>query len=335
MSRQFFIFLVTLAVLAGSLVTVGATLSDRNETLRGYVDATQDSNLPYRIPRLGVNAEMTEYSPEQLPHQLDLMRSAHITWVRQFFRWDQIEPQQGEYHWDQSDQIIQPFRADPDLKLVAVLTNSPAWARNQETFVTAPPINPADFANFSHEFAARYGSTIDEYQIWDEPNLSAAWGNTNPHPADYLALLSGAYSAIHSADSTATVIAAALAPTVEQGPANISDIRYLNDLYSLGGAPYLDAVAAKPYGFNTPPDDRTVRDNTLNFSRIVALREIMVQHGDSAKALWASAWGWNYLPPNWSGDPSIWGSVTSEQQRIATRLPHLIVLISNGPGSVG
>ncbi|MEO8394329.1 MAG: O-antigen ligase family protein, partial [Chloroflexota bacterium] len=69
-----------------------------------------------------------------------------------------------------------------------------------------------------------------------------------------------------------------------------------------------------PYGFNTPPDNRTVREDTLNFSRIVALREIMVQHGDGAKALWASAWGWNSLPADWSGTPSIWGGVTSDQR---------------------
>ncbi len=316
MSRQFFIFIITLALLAGSLVAAGATLRDRDETLRGYVDSTQDPDLPYRIPRLGVNAELTQYSPEQLTHQLDLMRSAHITWVRQFFRWDEIEPQQGKYQWEQSDAIIQPFAGDPDLRLVAVLIDSPAWARDPESPITTPPIDPAHFATFSHEFAARYGSTIDEYQIWDEPNLSAAWGNNNPQPAEYLALLSATYSAIHSADYTATVMAAALAPTVEQGPTNISDIRYLSDLYALGAAPYMDAVAAKPYGFNTSPNDRTVRDDTLNFSRIVALREIMVKNGDSAKALWASAWGWNTLPSNWSGDPSIWGSISSDELRI-------------------
>ncbi|MEP7290624.1 MAG: O-antigen ligase family protein, partial [Chloroflexota bacterium] len=115
-------------------------------------------------------------------------------------------------------------------------------------------------------------------------------------------------------DLSATVIAAGLAPTTEAGPANLSDIRFLSDLYALGAAPYMDAVAAKPYGFSTSPDDRTVRDDTLNFSRIVALREIMLQHGDSSKALWASDWGWNSLPSDWSGSPSIWGSVSADQR---------------------
>ena len=33
-----------------------------------------------------------------------------------------------------------------------------------------------------------------------------------------------------------------------------------------------------------------------------------------AKALWASNWGWNSLPDNWTGAPSIWGSVTGDQR---------------------
>lgn len=319
MSRQFFIFLVTLVVLAGSLVTAGASLRDRDENLRGYVDATRDSDLPYRIPRLGVNVELTQYLPEALPHQLDLMRAAHVTWVRQFFRWDEIEPEQGSYQWDKWDAIVQPFASDADLRLVAVLTNSPGWARNPSaTAVTAPPTDPAAIADFARAFAERYGTTIDVYQVWDEPNLSAAWGGQPPHPADYMALLESAYKAIHGADASATVIAAALAPTTEQGPENVSDIRYLSDLYALGATPYMDAVAAKPYGFDSPPDDRTVRDDTLNFSRIVALREVMVRNGDSGKALWASAWGWNTLPEGWIGSPSIWGSVTNAQQAAYT-----------------
>jgi O-antigen ligase len=115
------------------------------------------------------------------------------------------------------------------------------------------------------------------------------------------------------------VIAAALAPTTEQGPENISDIRYLDDLYALGGASSFDAAAAKPYGFALPPDDRTVREDTLNFSRIVALRDVMVKHGDGKKALWASAWGWNSLPEGWAGAPSIWGSVTEQRKADYTK----------------
>jgi hypothetical protein len=57
-----------------------------------------------------------------------------------------------------------------------------------------------------------------------------------------------------------------------------------------------------------------VNEDTLNFSRIVALREEMVRNRDGATPLWASNWGWNSLPGDWRGDASIWGSVSADQQ---------------------
>jgi O-antigen ligase len=313
MNRLHLIFTVTLITLLGSIVALFSTIQEREYMLRGYVDATQNADLPYRLPLLGVNADLTQYSPEELRHQFDLMQQAHITWVRQFVRWDELEPQQGQIQWETWDNIVNTIQDFPDLELVVVFVNSPTWARITDN-PTAPPDDPATLATFAAAFASRYADTIDYYQIWDEPNLTAAWGNLSPHAADYAVLLQATYNVIHSADTGATVIAAALAPTTEQGPANISDIAYLRDLYALGARDFMDAVAAKPYGFDASPLDRTVDPDTLNFSRFIALREEMVRNGDGRKALWGSAWGWNSLPDTWTGSPSIWGSVSEDQR---------------------
>jgi O-antigen ligase len=316
MRRQHVIFAITLAVLFGSIVTAAATARQRDEQLRGYVDAAQSSDLPYWMPHLGVNAELTQYDESELDQQLALMQAANVTWVRQFFRWDEIEPTRGQYDWSITDQIVNAFADRSELRLVAVLANSPDWAHPSTAAATpsAPPDDPAAFATFARAFTERYGETVDHYQIWDEPNLTAAWGDLQPRPADYAALLSAAYSAIHGADPQAMVIAAALAPTAERGPENVGDVLYLRDLYALGAKEYTDAFAAKPYGFAVSPQDRTVSEEVLNFSRIVLLREEMVRNGDAAAPLWASSWGWNSLPDEWSGEPSIWGAVTGGEQ---------------------
>ena len=177
-----------------------------------------------------------------------------------------------------------------------------------------PPTDPADFAVFAATFAERYNQTVDYYQIWDEPNLTTAWGGRNQNATAYAALLQATYTAIHDVDSTATVISAALAPTTETGPQNLNEWAYLEQLYALGLSDFADAVGAKPYGFDLPPDNRTITDDTLNASRVVRLREIMVQNGDGDKAIWASNWGWNSLPTDWIGDPSIWGQVNATEQ---------------------
>ncbi len=313
MIRRYVLFAVALFILSGSLTATLATIVDRDFQLRGYVDPTRNQDLPFRIPRLGVNAELAQYTTSELKLQFERMQAANMTWVRQFARWDEIEPAPGDYDWHRWDQIVNTIDQYPDLKLVVVLVNSPDWSRDSEA-VTSPPYDPADFGRFAYAFAQRYGETVDHYQIWDEPNLTAAWGNLDPRPAQYTALLQSAYKEIQVADPIATVMAAALAPTIEEGPKNISDIQYLDALYALEAHRFWDAVAAKPYGFDISPDNRTVDASTLNFSRIVALREIMVKNGDGGKPLWASNWGWNSLPSNWQGDLSIWAQVSSEQQ---------------------
>lgn len=316
MSRPFLIFLVSWVVLLGTVTTLFDTVRERDEQLRGYVDAAQTSDLPFRLPRLGVNAELTQYSQQELDNQLRLMEQAHIHWVRQFAHWDEIEPQKGNFQWDQWDTIVQAFENHSQLKLIVVFMNTPAWARASEAAdnITSPPENTSDFASFAEAFARRYEQLVDYYQIWDEPNLKAAWGDSEPRPADYVALLADAYKAIHQSDANASVIAAALAPTVETGPQNINDISYLGQMYAVGAKPYMDAVAGKPYGFFNPPSDRRVSVEVTNFSRIIALHEEMLKNGDGAKAIWASNWGWNALPPSWQGSPSIWGTVSASEQ---------------------
>jgi len=315
MKRSFLVFLLTLVTFSASVSVLLVIRQQSAFELRGVRDATLSADLPFRTDRFGVNADLTQYEGDELAIVLNQMQAAHVQWVRQMVPWQSIETERNRYDWTRWDEIVEAIGAHPELKLVAVLVGSPPWhADPRSSPKAALPQDPQNFADFAGAFAGRYGDQVDVYQIWDEPNLMDAWGGLNPSPQDYLALLSAAYQAIHAADSDAVVVAAALAPTTETGPRNLSDITFLRDLIALGGASSMDGAAAKPYGFSLPPTDRTVSPDTLNFSRIIALREVLEQAGLGRMPLWASAWGWNHLPDDWRGTPSIWGSVTQIQQ---------------------
>lgn len=214
--------------------------------------------------------------------------------LRQTFIWQATVPDPDRATWAKWDELVtQTFAAR--YRIWAVLGSA-----------EQAPDSPEAFGTFAGKFAARYGEEIDVYQIWDEPNLQSGWG-APPSAARYAALLQAAYHTIHAADPTATVLAAALAPTTEEGPANISDLLYLQQLYDLGAAPYFDGASGKPYGFYTGPYDRNADPHTLNFSRFVLLRQVMEQNGDGHKLLWGGNFGWNTLD-------SPWGKTSLEQQ---------------------
>jgi O-antigen ligase len=251
----------------------------------------------------GLNVALEQYA--DLEPVLGQIGAFH--WLRQTFRWDQIEPSRGSYDWQKWDRIVAQS-ASHGHALIAVLSESPAWARAATADPTGPPLSPADFAAFAGQFAARYGSQIDVYQIWDEPNILLGWGGQPPSPPAYAALLQAGYSAIHAADPNATVIAGALAPTTETGPDNLSDLLFLQQLYDLGAGRYFDAAAGKPYGFYTGPEDRQADPAILNFSRFALLRQVMERNGDGHKLLWGGNFGWNTQPSPW-GQTSTQGQV--------------------------
>ena len=305
---------------SGVATTVGAAYQ-RGVEVRGWSDPAHDPNLPYRLPLAGVNVDLRQYDDTALPRELQRMAAAGFVWVRQSFDWQDIQPTADTFSFTAYDRLVAAVQQQPALKLVAVLDTAPVWARRPDASdrLYAPPASMITFGTFAGTLAERYKDALNYYQIWDEPNLNTHWGGLDPRPADYAAMLKAAHEAIHAADPVATVIAAGLAPTVEQGPRNLSDVLFLRALYEAGAKDAFDAAAGKPYGFNTSPLDRTVDTESLNFSRIILLREEMVKYGDSAKALWGSHFGWNLLPPDWKGPPSIWGQVDAATQRQWTR----------------
>src|SRR5258708_33530824 len=109
------------------------------------------------------------------------MEQVHVMWVRKKIRWSEIESSRGDLNWDEVDAIFAALKKHPQLKPIIVLSSEPSWSRPVQPTPTAPPTNIDEFARFVGAFAARYGIQVDYYQVWDEPNLTAAWGNQEPN----------------------------------------------------------------------------------------------------------------------------------------------------------
>lgn len=295
-----------LVLLVGVGVGMGALVSAHLARGRG---SAEDFPAPIRdanVPILGVNVHLERYSDPELTWALSHVAEGGFVWVRQSFAWcdARSDGPSDELDWSSADRLMEALSQYPELRPVAVLIDDPP----------EPPSDPEQFAAYAGAFAARYGHQVDVYQIWDEPNLAANWGSGPVSPSAYADLLARAARAIRAADPGAKIMLAGLAPTVETGPQNLSELQYLEQLYELGAASSFDIVAAKPYGCRTGPDDRRVDESHLNVSRVLLLREVMVANGDAETAIWASHWGWNALPEGWDGDPSLWGQVDETTQ---------------------
>lgn len=278
----------------------------------------------------GVNTFLEqEVEVTKIERSLQMLSQAGFCWIRQEFPWEDIEISAKGDFWDHKwdvdawakyDRIVS-LAAQYNVQIIARLDRPPTWSRkmgNAPGWTMAPPDNYDDFGDYVYAVVSRYRGHIRYYQIWNEPNIYPEWGDQPTDPAAYVNLLQIAYKRAKEADPNCVIIAAALAQTTEEtplefGPRNMSDLLYLEKMYLAGLAGNYDIMGAMVYGLWTGPNDlRTSRDRT-NFSRVQLLRQIMVEHGDAAKPIWASEVGWNTQPVTMTeGVP--YGRVSSEQQ---------------------
>jgi O-antigen ligase len=251
--------------------------------------------LPY-VPlaadkSVGVNTDLGRLDKAERRETLAEIGSTGVFWFRQRFAWDAIEPEQGVYDWAASDEIVEDLKQQ-HVGIIAVLDGSPAWARADEDIDNqhAPPAETRSFGDFAAAFAGRYGDSIDYYQIWEEPNIAPHWGAREIDPAGYARLVREGAIRIRAADSGAMILLAALAPNVESGGANMSELLFLDALYQQGAAEWFDVVAAQLYSFEEPLEPAPDVER-LNWRRVALLRDIMEAYDDVETAVWAVSFG--------------------------------------------
>jgi len=239
----------------------------------------------------GVNANLHGLGLTDAEQYLVSLEDAGFTWLRHRFPWDAIETSPGQYDWGDWDVLVERV-ADHGLELVAVLDGSPIWERAEADVGNSlgPPVDTRGFGDFVTAFASRYGEQVDYYQIWDEPNIAPHWGAGEINPAAYVRLLREGAIRVRAADSDSVVLLAALAPNVEAGGENMSDLAFLDAVYRAGGAEWFDVVAAQLYGFESPIAARPDAGE-LNWRRVELLRDTVISHGDEDTAVWAVSFG--------------------------------------------
>lgn len=286
-------------------------------------ETADDASIAHRVGNpLGVNTFLEqEVEPEKRYRALATARDAGFHWIRQQFRWEEIEPaRRGEYvdprfggnTWDKYDHIVEATNA-LGLELIVRLDTSPSWARPGNQHAFTPPDRLEDFGDFVATVVARYRGRVRHYQIWNEPNLSFEWGNRPVDARAATELLRVAYTRAKAVDPSVVILAPALAPTLGDGSSAANELAFLQAMYDAGAAPFFDVGSVQAYGLRGGPDDRRLGYADVNFSRPILYREVMVRNGDASKPVWISELGWN-VPPRGAPEPYIYGHVTEEQQ---------------------
>ncbi|MFW6063345.1 MAG: hypothetical protein ACOC9V_04140 [Chloroflexota bacterium] len=276
-------------------------------------------------PVLGVHTRLTDEVEEwKIQRTLQMVREMGAPWIVEFFPWAYYQGEDGGIAWRHPDMVVNHASAQ-GLKVIARIGLTPEWARPEDTPLTyLDETAYDDFAAFAAAFARRYRGQVGYLIVGNEPNLSYEWGYRSTTPEDYVELLKVVYPAVKAANPDMTVLAGALAPTLEPpgSPWGLNDLLYLEGMYEAGAADYFDGLAAHTYGLTFPPDAEPGPE-LLNFRRIELLREIMVAHDDEETEIYITEAGWNDHPR--------WTRAVRPGQRIAYTLDAIRYAEENWP----
>src|SRR3989338_1956254 len=125
---------------------------------------------------------------------LTLADTYGITWAREQFNWDVIEPTDDDaFNFDTYDAVIDTYEAH-EIEVVGLLTYSSSWASDNPGAVDYefyPPDLDA-WSDYVETVTENYAGRITYWEIWNEPNHASFW---KVDEADYADLLNSAIAA--------------------------------------------------------------------------------------------------------------------------------------------
>lgn len=300
MKRIMCIFCIALCLWA--LLSKGDTPAYGKPTSR-YTETRYETGISTSFSLLGM-------SDDDLDRRLRDIKSLGVTWIRVDLSWNSIQPDgPEEYKWKEYDRLVEAAE-DHELKILALLGYTPAWAReprckalikNEKRAQKCNPRSSVEFGNFARTAAERYGhKSIRGWEIWNEPNLLAYWktaqanGNFSADPAAYANLANAAARQIRQ-QTDGVIITGGLSPLFE--PSRSTGMRqsdYLARLLPLLDYRLFDAIGIHPYTWPILPSRAEVFNafyTVDNGPPEYNLRTIMSNAGWSEKQIWATEYG--------------------------------------------
>jgi hypothetical protein len=180
-----------------------------------------------------------------------------VDWAKMQVRWENMEPEDGNYDWYETDLFI-PEMADRGVKVLVSVVTAPEWAREPGVDASrhGPPADPAQYTEFVTALLERYPGQIHAVEVWNEQNLDREWTSVNGLSADnYVALLEAAHAAIKAVDPGIIVVSGALSPTgLSDGVRAWDDFVYLDQMIAAGLLDVADCIGVHHNGINVSPD---------------------------------------------------------------------------------
>ncbi|MDQ2682450.1 MAG: hypothetical protein M3Y37_02880 [Chloroflexota bacterium] len=281
-----------LLIVVGFAVTIGSAASD-TYLHRGTSEETDEV---YRQPLargLATNVDLRGMSDNELFSAVNFLRTGGYRYARQEFSWATMQPAVDEFVWTEYRRIVDALHA-ADIQIVAVLVDTPAWARAPEdlSHADAPPLDPRFLQNFCVAFRAEF-QDLQIFQIGDQLDNPQHWGGSSLQNVTYRNMVRAVAQGLDVTATDSVLISGEVGRdrTLREAGADIAKLEQLVQDPSLRGL--LSAFAIAVDGGSDSPYDREASVDQTNLSRVVLVREAIDNAGATNVPLWFTHFGWS------------------------------------------
>jgi len=234
------------------------------------------------------------YGAGTLDTRLATLDRLGIDVYRYTLHWDQLEPRQTSFRWQNADAILRGLQAH-GIQPVVTIYGAPRWANGGHAPNFAPR-RAATFAAFARAAARRY-PFVRYWTVWNEPNQRISLRPASPK-VYVRTLLNPAYAAIHAVlGSRAKVAGGMTAPRGNTG--GVAPLTWVQGMRAAHAR--LDAYAHHPYPTHPSSESPSAGacgscgDITMaNLPRLIAA----VGKAFGPKPIWLTEYGYQTNPPD-------------------------------------
>lgn len=223
--------------------------------------------------------------------ELDKMQESGTKHFRKTFRWEEMEPADDTYYFDEYNLVIDQVRAH-GMDVMVGFRGKPGWGSSDGTH---DGLDTAKWSEFLGVFADEVKERVQLYEIWNEPNLNVFW-DPEPNPTKYGELLMAAHTAIHEHDDDAVVLLGGLSPF------QFNDLGvwgFMEEVFLAypNLCDHFDALAIHPYTFlqMLPPEQGATMMGVYQpgmVGMIQYARDLMAEYGCGDKPIYLTEAGW-------------------------------------------
>ncbi|MFD0517855.1 hypothetical protein [Paractinoplanes durhamensis] len=233
--------------------------------------------------------------------------------IRVDLYWHLVQPDRDVApDWSRIDGVIDAAH-EQGVRVLLILDYSTKWANGGHDDTSYFPTDDAAWATIVRQTVAHFGSKVQAYEVWNEPNLGGQYGDNSldVRAGRYWQLAKIAYQEVHAGCSGCVVLAGGSTGGNVYEDANHvwhgdnEGSVWLEWAYQHGMGGYLDAVAYHPYPAHYSGYLPSFAPDPCEGSRfwfwfgpddpkcggLAALREVMVRHGDAGKQIWGTEIG--------------------------------------------